>query len=52
MLNQSSLESCTFIGNLNELTSSYEKFACNKGISTRFNKFKKTLDENSLINIG
>lgn len=37
---------------LNEISSSPEKFAKNKGNSTRYNKFNNILNENELIVIG
>lgn len=51
-LNRSSSDPWMIVGNLNKLTTSLEKFANSKGHSTRYDTLKKTLDKNSLVDIG
>lgn len=50
-LNDSCTEQWMIIDGLNELSNSQDKFENHKGNSTHFNKFKPTLNENSLIDI-
>lgn len=40
------------IGDLNEFFNSYEKLANHNGNSIGYNKFKKILKENNLVDIG
>lgn len=39
-------------GDLNELTSSFDKLASQKENSSRYNKFMKILNGNNLVDIG